>query len=259
MAQGQFVVSGGTQKKFTDREVIVDISPVDFDNQIDYEDAMQLLSVALMLRDSASVQRIIKAMDSNRYCDALYENLISGYVDDPQEDFEELMHDKPPYGLLVDMFFEESDAKTLKLLEKYLKNWYKNQDGARWFDGHLDVVDDSAAYYGYWAFEAGVVAYILGLDDSSIDHMVYPIDLVAYGKKLREEDRWTSPDVPVQEQTQRLRVLHGETVPKAGWWYTPALSGGQGMRLFNEGERLPDTAFTSWGEVIWYWEPERQK
>ncbi|PPD36253.1 MAG: hypothetical protein CTY18_05295 [Methylomonas sp.] len=47
--------------------------------------------------------------------------------------------------------------------------------------------------YGHWAF-AGAVCYLLDIDDSSIDHMVYPKDLVAYAKKLCAEGRRTSTD-----------------------------------------------------------------
>ncbi|MDD7379168.1 MAG: DUF1911 domain-containing protein [Lachnospiraceae bacterium] len=39
------------------------------------------------------------------------------------------------------------------------------------------------AYYGYWSFEAGAIAKILNLDDSSLkDVPYYPYDLVHYKK-----------------------------------------------------------------------------
>ncbi len=34
----------------------------------------------------------------------------------------------------------------------------------------------------HWALEAGAVAFLYGIDDSKIDHMVYPKDLVEYAR-----------------------------------------------------------------------------
>lgn len=180
------------KEEFKDRQVEIDVSPVDFTNQLHYQDVLQLLGVAILIRDSQSVRRIIKAMDSNRYRDALYEYLVVDFVEDPRDNFNEIIHNKPPYQLLVNIFFEEDDESALRLLNQYLKNWYKHQKGFRWFDAHLSVIDDASTYYGYWAFEAGAVAYILDLDDSNVEHMIYPKDLVAYARILRDKDRTTS-------------------------------------------------------------------
>ncbi|OEZ27463.1 hypothetical protein AO062_27625 [Variovorax boronicumulans] len=176
----------------------LDVCAVDFDNQIWYEDALQLLSVAILLRDARSVKRIVKAMVFNRYADALYEQLIADFVNDPQEDMQVVLHDAP-YSTLVEAYFEDDDAKAVALVKNYLKNWYKHQDGARWYNAHLKIEDDRSFYYGYWAFEAGATCFLLDLDDSTIDHMVHPKDLVAYARKLQADGRWTTTkDAPLE-------------------------------------------------------------
>jgi len=176
----------------------LDVCAVDFDNQIEYENALQLLSVAILLRDARSVKRIVKAMVFNRYADALYEQLIADFVSDPQEDMQAVLHDAP-YSTLVEAYFEDDDAKAVTLVKDYLKNWYKHQDGARWYNAHLKIEDDRSFYYGYWAFEAGATCFLLGLDDSTIDHMVYPKDLAAYARKLQADGRWTTTkDAPLE-------------------------------------------------------------
>jgi hypothetical protein len=49
-----------------------------------------------------------------------------------------------------------------------------------WYDSHKSSKND---YYGYWSFEAGAIAKILNLDDSSLkDVAYYPYDLVHYKK-----------------------------------------------------------------------------
>ena len=54
---------------------------------------------------------------------------------------------------------------------------------------YLQVTEDDShkssenVYYGYWSFEAGAIAKILNLDDSSLkDVPYYPYDLVHYKK-----------------------------------------------------------------------------
>jgi hypothetical protein len=174
----------------------LDASPVDFENQIWYQDALQLISVAILLRDARSAKRIIRAMDSLRGMDGLYEALVEGYVDDPIV-MSETIHAKP-YEKLLSVFDAEPGPGNAQAVLAYCKAWYKHQDGARWHDAHLKIVDDEAPYYGYWAFEAGATCILLDIDDIAIDHMVYPKDLVAYGRRLRQEGKRTSePDEPL--------------------------------------------------------------
>lgn len=234
------------------------VCAVDFNNQIEYENALQLISIAIMIRDGQSIKRIIAAMYSNRYLDALYEQLILDYVNDPQEDMEEVLFEKP-YATLIEAYFQETHEAAIPHVQSYLKQWYRYQDGARWYDAHKKIQEDTAFYYGYWAFEAGATCFLLGLDDSTIDHMVYPKDLVAYGRKLREEDRVTSDfDTPLGLDgypLSRLRCEAGQPCPQAGWWLTPAKTNSR--RHFNAGEIMPAFEGSSYGATIWQWDSDQ--
>ncbi len=112
------------------------------------------------------------------------------YVDDPVN-LEKVVHEKV-YRSLTDAFYEEDSVKTIELIQKYLKNWYRNQNGASWYNKHHFMNNDYAPYYGYWAFEAGATCFLLDIDDSEITSIYYPKDLVDYGKKLREDGKFTS-------------------------------------------------------------------
>ncbi|MDP9880029.1 hypothetical protein J2W25_004290 [Variovorax boronicumulans] len=236
----------------------LEVCAVDFDNQIEYENALQLLSVAILLRDARSVKRLVKAMVFNRYADALYEQLIADFVNDPQEDMQAVLHDEP-YSTLVEAYFEDDDAKAVALVKDYLKNWYKHQDGARWYNAHLKIEDDRSFYYGYWAFEAGATCFLLGLDDSSIDHMVYPKDLVAYARKLQADGRWTTTkDAPLETEAAASTMLNcpgGEACPKSGWWFTPAKVGSR--RYFEAGETMPVIEGSDYGATFWQWDTDQ--
>lgn len=158
----------------------------------DYEDTLQLLSIAILLRDLHSIKRIIHVLRSHRGTDGLFEQLVGGYVDDEQA-FDACVLGKP-YDILLQAFYVEDDYAALEIVNEYLEQWYPAmKDHPRWYDGHLRIHQDGhAPYYGYWAFEAAATVYLLDVDDSQINHLVYPKDLVDYARKLREEDRYTS-------------------------------------------------------------------
>ena len=64
--------------------------------------------------------------------------------------------------------------------EKVMEKWYEIHRECAWYDSHKSSKN---VYYGYWSFEAGAIAKILNLDDSSLkDVPYYPYDLVRYKK-----------------------------------------------------------------------------
>ncbi len=248
-------------KLYPEKGIEIEVSPVDFRNRIDYQDTLQLIGVALLLRDNRSMLRLVELLRSVRWGDELFDRLIADYVEEDDEPADGLIHEQP-YQLLLDCWYEQGKpAKQIEMVKKYCENWYKAQGGGgcRWYDGHKHIFEDTGPYYGYWAFEAGAVCYILDIDDSTIDHMVYPKDLVAYARKLYAENRRTSTDDEFfNAAPPRLRALHGEIVPETGVWFTPALTGEAGRRHFTKGDNLPDTQYSDWGEVIWYFDPDQQ-
>ncbi|WP_081333593.1 pentapeptide repeat-containing protein [Burkholderia territorii] len=58
--------------------------------------------------------------------------------------------------------------------------------------------------------------------------------------------------------SSKLKARPGDVVPQSGWWVSPALGGEQGRRYFHAGERFPDVKSTSWGLVIWSYNPTDQ-
>ncbi|WP_354687959.1 PoNe immunity protein domain-containing protein [Cupriavidus necator] len=50
---------------------------------------------------------------------------------------------------------QEDKESVVPYIKDYLKQWYRYQSGARWYDAHKKIHDDQAFNYGYWAFEAG--------------------------------------------------------------------------------------------------------
>ncbi|MET4084253.1 hypothetical protein ABIB40_004229 [Pedobacter sp. UYP30] len=66
----------------------------------------------------------------------------------------------------------KTDKKnSLKNLKQYLTLWYKSIE--------IKTHNNKITHYGYWCWEAGALAKILGLDDSSLENQqYYPYDMV---------------------------------------------------------------------------------
>jgi len=64
------------------------------------------------------------------------------------------------------------------LLKKYVEGWYKRMKPIYWYGNHEG---GEGAYFGYWCFEAALIAMLFKIDDSELaNHPNYPADLVHY-------------------------------------------------------------------------------
>ncbi|MCP1445681.1 hypothetical protein J3D54_004813 [Pseudomonas sp. GGS8] len=109
--------------------------------------------------------------------DTLYEDLLKKVLPD-RHDVDEWYYDV--YTPLIQAIYSDSKEEASKLLKKYCQRWYPAFEQAPWHDTHLQ--GEHGIYVGYWAFEAGAIAFLYGIDDNTIDHMVYPKDLVEYAR-----------------------------------------------------------------------------
>jgi len=229
------------------------VAAPDFSTLAGYENTLQLLSIAILLRDRRSIKRMIHILRSHRGEDGLFEQLIGGYIEDEIALSSCVLGD--PYEILLQVFYEENEKKTLDLLQQYLNQWYPAmKDHPRWYDEHLKINKQGyAGYYGYWAFEAAATVYLLDLDDGQINHLVYPKDLVDYARKLREDDRYTS--LETETSTHSAGVEGGQPCPQTGFWETPARL--HSRSHFKQGDSMPVFEDSEYGHTIWQWSEEQ--
>jgi len=214
-----------------------------FGENDDYEQFLQTLSLCILLGRGELIPRLSAIFDrDNKGQDAIYETLLSFY-DDSRVRTDDLLFKRPFAGLLK-VIRAATPKEASKLLDKYCKDWYPAFKKAPWYDSHLSIDGDDGSYSGYWAFEAGAIAFLYGIDDSAIDHMVYPKDLVAYARNF----------TPPTGSTQIGRVEAGQPCPRAGYWFTPAQANSR--RHFQQGEIMPCFTGSSWGDTLWYWSGE---
>ena len=209
-----------------------------FDENDDYEQFLQTLSLCILLGRSELIPRLSAIFDrDNKGQDALYETLLSFY-DDSRVKTDELLFKRPFAGLLK-VVRATTPKEASKLLDKYCKDWYPAFKKAPWYDSHLSIDGEDGSYSGYWAFEAGAIAYLFNIDDSQIDHMVYPKDLVAYARSNTPKHNTPGP------------VHAGQPCTHTGYWFSPAQHSSR--RHFTQGDIMPEFKDSPWGATIWYW------
>ncbi|TXI29819.1 MAG: DUF1911 domain-containing protein [Aquipseudomonas alcaligenes] len=209
-----------------------------FGENDDYEQFLQTLSLCILLGRSELIPRLSAIFDrDNKGQDALYETLLSFY-DDSRVKTDELLFKRPFAGLLK-VVRATTPKEASKLLDKYCKDWYPAFKKAPWYDSHLSIDGEDGSYSGYWAFEAGAIAYLFNIDDSQIDHMVYPKDLVAYARSNTPKHNTPGP------------VHAGQPCTHTGYWFSPAQHSSR--RHFTQGDIMPEFKDSPWGATIWYW------
>ncbi|WP_024677813.1 PoNe immunity protein domain-containing protein, partial [Pseudomonas syringae] len=171
------------QHKLSAYEQIENISPLAIDDwQDEFEECMQVFSLCILLHQTDLLKRFAQLLDQANYKgeDTLYEDLLRKTLPN-RKDVDEWYHDV--YTPLIQAIYADSKEKSSKLLSEYCKQWYPAFKQAPWHDTHLQ--GEEGNYVGYWAFEAGAIAFLYGIDDSKIDHMVYPKDLVEYARNYQ--------------------------------------------------------------------------
>lgn len=120
---------------------------------------------------------------------------------------ESLIHVKP-YADLLSATETHGEAQQ-KAMADYLKRWYGGMKDCYWYDRHKRL---KAFFFGYWAFEAGLVTLLWNIDDGSYrDMRFYPKDLVDFGREQMQ-----APQHEVQKPHISRRT--GERCPFAGRW-----------------------------------------
>ena len=135
-----------------------------------------ILSIAILLdMPKDKVENIIKLIDTIPIRYKILDYYISyfdstrkiGKAQDNEYAFKELIK-------MTEMSNEEILSK--KMMDKYLKKWYKVRDRVEAHGTHNNGLD---SYGGYWSFESAAFVKMRGLDDSSFrDNVYYPKDLL---------------------------------------------------------------------------------
>lgn len=196
-----------------------------------YQYILWLLSLAVLFNMPNRIQQIASwiSTDSDDGQDALLRRLFARVGITLPGD--KLIHEKP-YGELLTALNTHGDEQQ-QALRAYLKQWYRGMRNCYWHDRHKRNME---AFFGYWAFEVGLVTLLWEVDDTPYrDLPYYPKDLVD-DARARHVLR-SFPEGHRIETSSGLRALSGEACPVSGVWICDDWP--VGPQTFGEGLILP--------------------
>jgi hypothetical protein len=142
-------------------------------------DMTWMLSIGIMLDTDKDMLRQLGALIVREdFGDRLWDFLLHSV--DPSWEIRHTHFNAPVlYGALEQVMKAPSKDEAASRLKQYLENeWYAGHRDCSWYNSHKD---SKAFYEGYWSFESGAIAKILGLDDTGWETMkYYPYDMVHY-------------------------------------------------------------------------------
>jgi len=146
-----------------------------------YIDMLWMVSIGIMLEIDNDIFSILnKLVEESELDDYLLKYLFNSR-DCEVDTIEGNFLFETPYKYLSNVVNEDKNTGQ-KNLKYYLEHkWYQGHEDTSWHDIHKE---EQRLYYGYWSFESGAIAKILGLDDSILkDTAYYPYDMVHYQDK----------------------------------------------------------------------------
>lgn len=151
-----------------------------WDRKYGYIELIKVLSLGVLFKVNRSdIFELEQRLISEKFDDRLV-NFLMKEIDSTWER-EGVEFEFEVYECLKQILDNDEKIIACEALKEYLQEkWYEIHRECAWYDSHKSSKN---VYYGYWSFEAGAIAKILNLDDSSLkDVPYYPYDLVHYKK-----------------------------------------------------------------------------
>lgn len=153
----------------------------------EYQFALQLLCLAVLLDEEARIPAIIEELLHSR-TDRLLDYLSAAAID-LEEASDDCWHAQPFEGLndFLDQYGEVLPDPLLPYLEQHYSRFLAPSPCEQKDHSHLQ----GAQAWSWWALEVAALVTLYGLDDKALRaHAHYPVDLVDYA--LNARDAWHS-------------------------------------------------------------------
>lgn len=137
---------------------------------------ISIISLGVLLNDAQSLSYIKKRFQQTGEKKWLFDFLLNNGEKPNYLPTEGPFRRLKFYLRLCDALKNDKDATSA--ISDYLSDWYRCQSYEYWYGNDKSDCD---TYFGYWSFEAGALAAILGVDPERLkDKKYFPKDLVDY-------------------------------------------------------------------------------
>ncbi|ATE61637.1 PoNe immunity protein domain-containing protein [Thauera sinica] len=223
-----------------------------FSYRTDYNDIVQLVGVAILMRREDLIPRIHELCHIYRRDDSIYDALTEPFLPPAEESDKYTWFHDDPYALVVDVLDSDDPNEQSALMKEAVERWYAANEGLPFHGTHKDIDDEGhGGYFGYWCFELAALCYLKNIDDSRFrNHLTYPKDLVDFARAYRAEPDRQPPPTSGAATFQVLSARPGEPCPREGVWFAVHLRGKE-IRM-RQGETMPGPKIGPSGAVTWY-------
>lgn len=149
-----------------------------WDRKYGYIELIKVLSLAVLFEvDKVEILELENRIISEKFDDYLV-NVLINKIDFNWANCGTEFEFPGIYDTLKEILNNEKST-ACDLIKEYLQDkWYDIHKECSWYNSH---VSSKNIYCGYWSFEAGAIARILKIEDSSLKNVsYYPFDLVHY-------------------------------------------------------------------------------
>lgn len=225
---------------FENRSAVIEMGYIDpfyfWQIPIDYLRLIQMIAMCYLLQREDLLPKllaIILETSVDQQPDAVIEDLFYYHFKDrPDPEYIEMGEHA---ALLSDSIREKDPQEKKALLNQYLKDWYKQILQFSYIEYNSHMEEKQMGFYGYWSFEAAVIAYLDDVDDTEFyQYPYYPKDLVEWAREQRRI-RYAKQD---SASPHPLLLSVGKNAPFSGKYGVDNFSGFE--KHFQAGDVLPD-------------------
>lgn len=158
---------------------IIHVMKKEWDADGGYVQILWMISIGIMIEAPEEQMKELECIVIKcRFEDILLDTLIHSYNPNWEIKSTKFQFDIP-YSFLQNVIDSSTKEEASSYLKNYLtEEWYAGHEDSGWYDSHNSREE---TYSGYWSFESGALAKVMGLDDSMLkDTPFYPYDLVHY-------------------------------------------------------------------------------
>ncbi|WP_239352089.1 PoNi-like cognate immunity protein [Snodgrassella communis] len=169
-----FILTGEAKSS---KDFLYGENPTPYYSTDQYDILLFTFSLAILLNiNDEDFKKLVKVRDLVQEPDKLLDFIINYKLGGRATSAEMNANEYKSYSKIIDIAMNNKEEGIQSLKQYLSKQWFNDYKKMGWSESHKSKHN---IHSGYWSFESGALAKILGLDDSTLkDQPYYPYDMV---------------------------------------------------------------------------------